>query len=157
MGSTSDHARYQSETRNDKPLLNTQTLGFRLLDKTKIDFFKNNTTLPKTETGSLLQFSMAVFNTIKNKENSDHNLSPNRSRTVYIDTVGVNMLDFGLTDKQKKSLVLAGHAATTAFLTGVTPDYREAEKMLADEEPVVPVIPPQDEINSVNTKGCVIC
>ena len=154
---TFDHARYQSDTEDDKPLHNTQTLGFRLLDKTKIDFFKNNTTLPKTETGSLLQFSMAVFNTIKNKENSDHNLSPNRSRTVYIDTVGVNMLDFGLTDKQKKSLVLAGHAATTAFLTGVAPDYQEAEKMLADDEPVVPVIPPQEEINSVNTKGCVIC
>ena len=155
---TFDHARYQFDTEADKPLLNTQTLGFRLLDKTKIDFFKDNTTLPKTETDSLLQFSMAVFNTIKNKENSDHNFSSNRSRTVYIDTVGVNMLDFGLTDKQKKALILAGHSATTAFLTGVTPDYREAEKILANDEPIVHINPPQEEINTLDTtKGCVIC
>lgn len=148
-----DNTRYQTlEGEEDKPIFNTETLGFRLLDETKIDFFKNNNVYPKTEVGNLLQFSMALFNTIQNKENSDHHLSSDSQRTVYIDTVGVNMLDFGLTEIQKKALISSGHEATKAFLTGTTPDYQKAKELLKTE-----MRAEENKPSEIEPTKCIIC
>ena len=154
-----DHSRYQTSDEEDKPLFNPHTLGFRLLDTTKIDFFKENKPLPVTETANLLQFSMAVLNTLNNKQNSDHNLSADRTRTIYINTVGVNTLDFDLTADQKQALILAGQAATYAFFRGEAPNYQPAQEALANNSEHLESI--QEEENDVDsglrtTSGCIL-
>ena len=39
-----------------------------------------------------------------------------QARSVFVDTVGVSPVDFGITDEQQEQLLLAGHEAAGDFL-----------------------------------------
>jgi len=95
---------------------NPETLGLRLVNKERKNFLMGTSkTLPQKELFSFLPYFMAILGTIYHKEESDHTLANEQWRTAYIDTCGVNMLDFDLSDEQKSQLMISGKTAINEF------------------------------------------
>jgi hypothetical protein len=60
-----------------------------------------------------------------NKQDSDHYHSRNRHRTIYIDTLNVSLIDFGMTDDKKKQLIESGRQGTLDYLRRVANKERK--------------------------------
>lgn len=97
----------RSETTNS--LFNSFVLGLRLVSKEKIDYFTGKALAPMREISDFMGYFKALLCTIKNKQESDHKLTEcDRERSIYIDTVGVDMLDFNASKEEKTRLVESG-------------------------------------------------
>ena len=51
----------------------------------------------------------------QSEENYHDRRLQDKKRTIYIDTVGVSMLDFNLTESQMQSLIYSGYTAASKF------------------------------------------
>jgi NTE family protein len=95
---------------------NPATLGFRLVSKDKRDFLLGETQdPPQQQIHAFLPYFKAILHGVYHKQESDHVLNQEQWRTVYIDTCGVNTLDFDLSDAKKLELVNSGEAAVREF------------------------------------------
>ncbi len=108
--------------------INNQTLGFRLVSlKTKLDYENslNNTTEADVGTdannsnesiNSIVSFLMNLGATyFQSEENYHDRRLKDKKRTIYIDTVGVSMLDFNLSEPKIQSLIYSGYTAASKF------------------------------------------
>ncbi len=97
---------------------NPATLGFRLVDKTKKAFLEGKTTQASTTTEitGFISYTWSILNAIYHKQESDHIRNAESSRTIYIDTCGVNMLDFDLDIEKQDLLLNSGRSAVEEFL-----------------------------------------
>jgi NTE family protein len=108
--------------------INNQTLGFRLVSlNTKLDYenLLNNTTEAVLGTdesnnnesiNSIVSFLMNLGATyFQSEENYHDRRLQDKKRTIYIDTVGVSMLDFNLSEVKIQALIYSGYTAASKF------------------------------------------
>ncbi|MCR4681545.1 MAG: patatin-like phospholipase family protein [Bacteroidales bacterium] len=108
---------------------NKETLGFRLDGKEEIDMYLNpNVDVKPKEIKSLFTYTKALVSTLIDFQNNAHLHSDDWQRTVYIDTLGVKSIDFGLSDAKKTELVESGKCHTEAYLEWYNNDEEKANK-----------------------------
>lgn len=98
------------------------TLGFQLLSQEKIDRrHGKKSDAPKPEP-TFFSVTKAVFNTRSAAQNNHqmHNYNQ-RSRTVEINNLGVDTLDFNLTEEMKSKLIESGRTGTLAYFESAVP------------------------------------
>lgn len=87
---------------------NKETLGFRLDTQKEISVFRDHAEPPHCKIDNFFDYTWALINTVLEAQQSSHLHSDDWSRTVYIDTLGVQTTDFDLQDSKKKDLVISG-------------------------------------------------
>ncbi len=87
---------------------NKETLGFRLDTKQEISVFRDHAEPPHRKIDNFFDYTWALINTVLEAQQSSHLHSDDWTRTIYIDTLGVQTTDFDLTDAKKKELVKSG-------------------------------------------------
>lgn len=87
---------------------NKETLGFRLDTKQEISVFRDHAEPPHRKIDNFFDYTWALINTVLEAQQSSHLHSDDWTRTIYIDTLGVQTTDFDLTDTKKKELVKSG-------------------------------------------------
>ena len=107
---------------------NKETLGFRLDAKEDINLFLNQDEAPKKEIKNFFSYTKALVTALIDFQNNAHLHSDDWQRTVYIDTLGVNSIDFKLSDKTKQALVDSGYNYTKAYLDWYNNDEEKANK-----------------------------
>ena len=107
---------------------NKETLGFRLDAKEDINLFLNHDDAPKKEINSFFTYTKALVTTLIDFQNNVHLHSDDWQRTVYIDTLGINSIDFKISDKKKLDLVNSGYDFTKAYLDWYNNDEEKANK-----------------------------
>lgn len=96
---------------------NHETLGFRLVDSSlRAEFFEDALPEVHTVTTPMAFFKALLGTFFNNRYESTHARSHNQTRTVYIDTCGVGMLDFDLTNDRKYELIDTGELAFYDYL-----------------------------------------
>ena len=63
----------------------------------------------------LIFFDKKGMTYFQSEENYHDRRLQDKKRTIYIDTVGVSMLDFNLTESQMQSLIYSGYTAASKF------------------------------------------
>ena len=123
----------KAKTRSLNPvneyIYNKETLGFRLDAQEEIDFYLDpNASAPTKEIKSFFTYTKALITTLIDFQNNVHLHSDDWQRTVYIDTLGVSSIDFGLSDAKKTKLVESGKDFTEAYLEWYNNDEEKANK-----------------------------
>lgn len=95
---------------------NKETLGFRLDSAAEIGVFRDGQTPRSVDIDHFLDYTMQLVRTVMSVQDSQHLHSDDWHRTVYIDTLGVETTDFGLTDEKKDALVSSGKNAARRYL-----------------------------------------
>ncbi|MBO7616917.1 MAG: patatin-like phospholipase family protein [Bacteroidales bacterium] len=114
----------------DRYVYNKETLGFRLDSKEEIEKFINpNMVMPvKNDIKSLFSYTKALVTTLIDFQNNVHLHSDDWQRTIYIDTLGVNSTDFGISDSKKKKLVESGITNTQKYFMWYNNEEEKANK-----------------------------
>jgi NTE family protein len=107
---------------------NKETLGFRLDAKDEIAMYLGQGPAPTKEIDDFFSYTKALVTTLIDFQKNTHLHSDDWQRTVYIDTLGVSAIDFGLSDDQKKALVKSGRLYTEAYLEWYDNDEEKANK-----------------------------
>ena len=123
----------KAKTRSLNPvneyIYNKETLGFRLDAQEEIDFYLDpNASAPTKEIKSFFTYTKALITTLIDFQNNVHLHSDDWQRTVYIDTLGISSIDFGLSDAKKTKLVESGKDFTEAYLEWYNNDEEKANK-----------------------------
>lgn len=119
------------QTKSNKPLeyvYNKETLGFRLDAKEDINLFLNHDNAPTTEIKSFFSYTKALVTALIDFQNNVHLHSDDWQRTVYIDTLGINSIDFKISDTKKRQLVESGKKYTEDYLDWYNNDEEKANK-----------------------------
>ena len=108
---------------------NKETLGFRLDGKDEIEMYLNPDAQPaEKEIKSLFTYTKALVTTLIDFQNNVHLHSDDWQRTIYIDTLGVNSTDFGISDSKKKKLVESGITNTKKYFMWYNNEEEKANK-----------------------------
>ena len=103
----------------DRPIsnyvYNMETLGFRLDSKEEISVFRDHAEPPNRKVDNFFDYTWALIHTVLETQQSAHLHSDDWSRTVYIDTLGVQTTDFDLPDAKKKELVKSGRDGAVKY------------------------------------------
>lgn len=109
-----DFARYGDDKHlfGSHPQINQSTLGLRLVgSKRKVpsgDAILGRETASKEESVPMLwQHILDLLHTFYNREESDHDLNGDGFRTIYIDTLDINGLDFERVDEEATKMMLS--------------------------------------------------
>lgn len=93
---------------------NDETLGFKLVDFEQWEILQTgNSSRSTPPIDDFVKFAKAVIYVFYNKQLSDHRLSDDKNRTIYINTSDIQTTDFKLTLEQKNRLK---EAAATCIL-----------------------------------------
>jgi len=123
-----DFARYGDDQHlpRDLPQINQSTLGLRLVSSQLKARYENLTELEELipqapPVHSLLNYIKETLSAIYNKQESDHVLNGDGFRSIYIDTLDVNTLDFERVEETatKKLLALQGAEGVRDFIRRV--------------------------------------
>ena len=107
----------------------SETLGFALTDPSAINAFMHNEDLRVMSTDSLNELLQAYINVILNGAQSKE-LKVESDRTVYINNLGIDMLNFDISQQQKLSLINEGYISTLEYL-------KNHELLIEDENDLV--------------------
>jgi NTE family protein len=107
---------------------NQETLGFRLDNETEIAMFRDNAEPQIREIKDVFDYTSALLNTLIDFQNNVHLHSDDWQRTIYIDTLGVNSIDFNIDDETKQALVESGKMHTKKYLEWFNNDEEKANK-----------------------------
>lgn len=108
---TTDYYRKDNRTKpptSSKYVYNKETLGFRLDRKEEIATFRDNAEPPVTNVDDFFDYGWALFKALRNAQENAHLHSDDWQRTVYVDTLGVDTTDFGVSVAQKQKLIGSG-------------------------------------------------
>ncbi len=114
-----DNSKYLENTKGPGfSQINQETLGFRLVPwNTKVRYEQQRAPDSKDIDG-LISFIFSIINCYLEKQESEHaRQKESLHRTIYIDTVGVSMLDFNLSDENKRNLINAGYRAADEYFS----------------------------------------
>ncbi|MBQ8957946.1 MAG: patatin-like phospholipase family protein [Bacteroidales bacterium] len=110
-------------------IYNKETLGFRLDSEEEIALYLDpSASAPTKEIKSFFTYTKALVTTLIDFQNNVHLHSDDWQRTVYIDSQGVNSIDFNLSDAKKISLVQAGANFTESYLEWYNNEEEKANK-----------------------------
>ena len=106
--------------KNNRPVTryvyNKETLGFRLDSKEEIELFRDQAEPPRHQINDFFDFIARCVSTMLAVQEQYHLHSDDWQRTVYIDTLGVDTLDFGISTTKKQALLNSGRDGTQAYL-----------------------------------------
>lgn len=104
---------------NDRPIseyvYNKETLGFRLDTKKELAVFRDQAEPQHHKIDNFFDYSWELINTLIAAQNSSHLNSDDWARTVYIDTMGVQVLDFDISEQKKKALLQSGRSGALKY------------------------------------------
>ena len=96
-------------------IFNKHTLGFKLDSSEEISRFGDQAEPVVREITDLFDFAAAVITTYYHSQSNIHLHSDDWQRTIYIDTLGVGMVDFNISKKTKEALVESGRKGTRDY------------------------------------------
>ena len=94
---------------------NYETLGFRLDSKKEISVFSGEQEPDHTNIEDFFDFTKALLRTILNIQQTTHLREEDWNRTVFLDTLGVDTVEFDLSNKQKLLLIESGRQGATKY------------------------------------------
>lgn len=100
---------------NNRYVYNKETLGFRLDSQSKIAVFEDIAKPPRANIDNFFEFTWSLVETVLESQDNVHLNSYDWSRTVYIDTLGVRTMDFGLDHVKKEALIQSGRECTEKY------------------------------------------
>ena len=113
----------------DNPYVyNRETLGFRLDAKEDISMYLAHKAMVRNEISSFFTYTKALVTTLIDFQDNIHLHSDDWQRTVYIDTLGVRAIDFGISEAKKQKLVESGRQYTEDYLKWYNNDEEKANK-----------------------------
>ena len=109
---------------------NKETLGFRLDSKEEIEKFRHpDMPMPKkNDIKTLYSYLKALVTTLIDFQDNVHLHSDDWQRTIYIDSKGVNSVNFGLSESEKWDLVESGITNTIEYLKWYNGNEPKANK-----------------------------
>jgi NTE family protein len=115
-----------------------ETLGFYLASKVEKAEFEGKPVLKAEaihrDIRNLLEYAKAVTETIiSSQQMSAHRQSGDRDRTIYIDYLGISMMNFGMTLDEKNSLIASGWDCVCERL-GMTEEMGKCEVLLPTQK-----------------------
>ena len=132
------HTEYYDKFNNKKSLktilngneyiYNKETLGFRLDSKEDISMYQTHTPTVRNKITSFFTYTKALVTTLIDFQDNVHLHSDDWQRTVYIDTLGVRAIDFGIPDSKKRELLDSGRQYTEDYLKWYNNDEEKANK-----------------------------
>jgi NTE family protein len=112
----------------DEYIYNKETLGFRLDAKEDISMYQTHTPTIRNKITSLFTYTKALVTTLIDFQNNVHLHSDDWQRTIYIDTLGVRAIDFGIDENKKRELLESGRKYTKEYLKWYDNDEEKANK-----------------------------
>ena len=109
-------------------IYNKETLGFRLDAKEDIAMYLSHKETVRNEINTFFTYSKALVTTLIDFQDNVHLHSDDWQRTVYIDTLGVRAIDFGIPNEKKQKLVESGRKYTEAYLEWYNNEEEKANK-----------------------------
>jgi NTE family protein len=110
------NARLAAEGKPNSPYVyNMETLGFRLDSAREIAVFRDQAEPARRRIDDFFSYSQALLETVLGIQDSMHLHSDDWQRTIYIDTLGVGITDFGIDDARKEALAASGRRGTEAY------------------------------------------
>lgn len=97
-------------------IYNKETLGFRLDSKQEIAAFRYGSERARNKINNLFDYLKSLVGTIMESQGNAHLHSDDWQRTIYIDTLGVETTDFGLSEAMKKKLEDSGSQGAGEYL-----------------------------------------
>lgn len=94
---------------------NRQTLGFRLDSSREIAAFRYGNVAVARQIDNFLDYARALLSTALAAQEMAHLHSDDWQRTIYIDTLGVSAIDFGIKPKRRDALVASGRKCTQTY------------------------------------------
>lgn len=94
---------------------NRQTLGLRLDTREDIGLYRYDEPLAGKPIKTFTDYARALMAALMNAQENTHLHSDDWQRTVYIDTLDVDTVDFDLSDEKKQALIEQGIAGTEAY------------------------------------------
>lgn len=111
-------------------IYNRQTLGLRLDKREEIALFRYNEPAARAEIKSFKDFAWRLMSTLMQVQENVHLHSDDWHRTLYIDTLDVGTMDFGMRDADKRALIHSGvNCAETYFQWFEDPNESPANRM----------------------------
>ncbi|MCZ6669954.1 MAG: patatin-like phospholipase family protein [Acidobacteria bacterium] len=98
-------------------LFNSETLGFRLDSPKEIAVFRDQEEPARHKIDDFFSYAWTLMGTLLNCQVSQHLHADDWHRTIYIDTLGVNTLDFNLSAPRKAALVRSGKTHTEKYFS----------------------------------------
>lgn len=109
-------------------VFNKETLGFRLDSKKEIAMFRDNAEPPVRKIENFFDYTHALFSTLIDFQMNVHLHSDDWQRTIYIDTLGVKPVDFGIKDDKKNELLESGRNYTKTYFDWYDNEEEKANK-----------------------------
>ena len=112
-----DNKSYLDDPKNDEAanynknkdyVFNHETLGFRLGSLNEIEGNKSNRSNASKDIDNIPNYVVALIGFMFTAANKAHLHKNDWERTIFIDTLGVNVTDFNLKGRKKKSLIESG-------------------------------------------------
>jgi NTE family protein len=97
-------------------VFNKETLGFKLGTREEISRFPDQADPPRENIDSFPDYICALIRTVIEGQQNYHIHSDDWARTIYIDTLGVGTMDFGLEPGRKAELIESGRHCAKVFL-----------------------------------------
>lgn len=94
--------------------INTRTLGIRLDSASGIAQAAGQAG-PRTPVNNLFDFTLAVANVMLDIQTKVHLDSDDWKRTVYVDTLDVGTLEFGISEEKKRALIESGRRGVERY------------------------------------------
>lgn len=106
----------QEEGKKISPYVyNQETLGFRLVSGSEIAIFRDHAEPPRHDINDFFAYTWSLIETILESQQNQHLHSDDWHRTIYIDTLGVRTMDFGIDSAKKEALVESGRRCTEKY------------------------------------------
>lgn len=96
--------------------INTRTLGLRLDSAGEIAQAAGQAG-PRTPVNNLFDFTLAVANVMLDIQTKVHLDSDDWKRTVYVDTLDVGTLEFGISEEKKRALIESGRRGVERYFS----------------------------------------
>ncbi|MCL2626299.1 MAG: patatin-like phospholipase family protein [Cystobacterineae bacterium] len=100
----------------ERHVYNQETLGFRLDSREEIHNFRDHVEPSHHQMKGFFDFGMHLFCALLEVQGQYHLHSDDWQRTVYIDTLGIGTLSFGISAEKKQALLESGRNETEAYL-----------------------------------------
>ncbi|MCM2281214.1 MAG: patatin-like phospholipase family protein [Bdellovibrionaceae bacterium] len=121
---------------------NRETLGFRLDSTAEIATFRDHKDPEHKKIKSLKAYTAALIGTLLDVQSHQHLHSDDWQRTIYIDTLGIETVQFQISDELKNGLIDSGKKFTESYFTWYDTADQEAANKPTDTSPKVQIARP---------------
>ena len=96
---------------------NKETLGFRVDTKKEIAAFRWGKEPEHRKTNSFASYLKAIVDTLTDSQQASHLHTDDWHRTVFVDSLDVDIVDFDISEEKKNELIESGRKAMRDYLT----------------------------------------